>query len=165
MVKIFTSELLWWTNYVEFSSRKRLSGRQWAFITFFFVFAQICTELSWKCFMRASGNLPEQKPPVWVLIFYKLHYVYSLFVNLFFVLQTAFAKFVKTCNNALQNNSKFACIACALHCLHVDSAFHPQTEKLEPPWTPEQKTAQKKNLKKLNWNTTVRQEFIHILKT
>ena len=34
MVKIFTSELLWWTNYVEFSSRRRLSGRQWAFITF-----------------------------------------------------------------------------------------------------------------------------------
>ena len=56
----------------------------------FFVFAQICTERSRKCFMRPSGtDLSEQKIPVLVLILYKLHYIYSIFVDLFFVLQTA----------------------------------------------------------------------------
>ena len=52
--------------------------------------------------MRASGNLPEQRVPVLVLILYKLHYVYSIFVDLFFVLQTAFAKFALTCSVLVQ---------------------------------------------------------------
>ena len=40
--------------------------------------------------MRASGNLSEQKVPVLVLMLYKLQYVYSIFVDLFFVIETAF---------------------------------------------------------------------------
>ena len=84
----------------------------------FFVFAQKCTELSRKCFMRASGNLPG----IYLNSYFQFGFWFSTNCTMYTVYLLTCSSYSKQllqnswkmCNNALQNKSQFACIACSL---------------------------------------------------